>query len=327
MRVLITGGAGYIGSHTVLEFIKEGYKEITVVDDLSSGYKKNVPQSVDFIEGDFGSTKVLKEAFKKNPQAVIHFAASKIAPESIEFPDKYYQNNVLKSIKLLDFSIKNGINNFIFSSSAAVYGDVEGFPIDENFKTTPTNPYGWSKLMFEQILKDYSLAFGTKHVSLRYFNAGGADPEGRLGNNHQKGEDLISVLMRSAKKGSDFTIFGTDYKTKDGTCIRDIVHVSDLARAHILALKYLEKDGYSEVINLGSEEGFSVKEIAQKAKKITGSDFKIKYGPRRKGDIVVSIASSKKAKKLLGWEPKDSSIEKIIKTAWVWEDKSLGKKS
>jgi UDP-glucose 4-epimerase len=319
MKILVTGGAGYIGSHTVNEFIKAGYKDITVIDDLSTGYIRNIPKSVKFIKGDFGDTEILKKAFEEKIDAIIHFAALKIAPESVEKPEKYYENNVSKSIKLLEYAVSNKVSNFIFSSSAAVYGDVEGCPITEGFEAKPTNPYGWSKLMFEQVLADSAVAHGINYVSLRYFNAGGADPEGKFGNNHSKGEDLISVLMRSAKNNSDFTIFGSDYETKDGTCVRDIIHVSDLARAHIFALEYLQKGGASEIINLGSEAGFSVKEIAEKTKEITASKFKIKYGPRRKGDIVTSIASSNRAKNILGWKTEDSDIDKIIRTAWNWE--------
>ncbi len=319
MKVLITGGAGYIGSHSVREFLRAGYSNITVVDDLSNGLRENVPKEVNFVEGDFGKKSVLKKVFKKKYDAIVHFAASKLAPESIEKPEKYYDNNVAKSITLLNYAIKTKVKYFIFSSSAAVYGDVKEHPITERSETKPTNPYGWSKLMFEQVLTDSLAVNDFSYVSLRYFNAGGADYGGEIGNNHEKGEDVISVLMRAAKNKSDFTIFGSDYETKDGTCIRDIIHVSDLAKAHVLALEYLEKGGASEIFNLGSENGFSVREITEETKRITGSNFKILSGQRRPGDIVTSIASSQKAKNTLDWRAEHSDLSTIIKTAWDWE--------
>jgi UDP-glucose 4-epimerase len=319
MNILITGGAGYIGSHVVKELLKAGYSQIVVVDDLSTGVKSNIPKEVGFIEGDFGDEGVLKKAFSKKVDAVMHFAASKIAPESVKKPVDYYENNVAKSITLLDYCQKNRVSSFIFSSSAAVYGDVQSFPITEDFATTPTNPYGWSKLMFEQTLKDSAEAYGFEYASLRYFNAGGADPEGGLGNNHQKGEDVISILMCAASQGTDFTIMGTDYKTKDGTCVRDLIHVSDLARAHIDALSYLREGGKSIIVNLGSEEGYTVREIAEKVKTCTGSNFRIINGPKRSGDIEVSIASSALAKEVLSWRPA-YSLDDIVATAWDWEN-------
>jgi len=318
-KILVTGGAGYIGSHTVKELLRAGYKEIVVVDDLSAGDKSRVPDEVLLVEADFSDMSKLDFSFTEGVDTVLHFAASKIAPESVISPEKYYDNNVSKSIQLLIECLKYNVKNFIFSSTAAVYGDVQGSPITESFETKPTNPYGWSKLMFEQVLLDSSAAHPMKHVSLRYFNAGGADPEGSLGNNHQKGEDVISILMRAAKSNDAFTIMGTDYDTNDGTCVRDLVHVTDLAAAHVKALKYLENNGESLTINLGSEEGFSVKEIAELTKDITGSNFAIVDGPRRVGDIVVSVASSEEAKKALGWERKYSDIRTLIKTAWDWE--------
>jgi UDP-glucose 4-epimerase len=320
-RILVTGGAGYIGSHTVKELINSGHKDIIVIDDLSAGNKSRVPLAVSFIHGDFADAVLLQPVFEDGIDTVIHFAASKIAPESVIDPEKYYQNNVAKSIQLLEMCVKNGVKNFIFSSSAAVYGDVQCGPITEEFPTVPTNPYGWSKLMFEQVLLDSSVAYPLKHVTLRYFNAGGADPEGELGNNHKKGEDVISILMRSAKNQKSFTILGTDYDTKDGSCVRDMIHVSDLASAHVKAIKYLEKGGRSVTVNLGSEEGFTVREIASLTKKVTNSGFEIKDGERRTGDIVVSIASSEKARELLGWQKKYSDLETLIQTAWEWEKK------
>lgn len=321
-KILITGGAGYIGSHTIKELQKAGYDNLTVVDDLSAGYAERVPENVKFIKGDFADKKILEKIFKEEYGAVIHFAASKIAPESVTDPGKYYENNVAKSIEFLNKCVDRGVKDFIFSSSAAVYGDVSDFPITEEFVTQPTNPYGWSKLMFEQVLADFAAAGKINYVALRYFNVGGADPETELGNNHQKGEDVISVLMRAAKSGKTFTIFGNNYDTKDGSGVRDMIHVSDLAAAHLKALEYLDKDGGSTAVNLGSEAGFTVFEMAEIAKKVTGSSFEIVWGPRRDGDIAISVASSGKARTLLGWERKYSDIETIIRTAWEWERKT-----
>lgn len=317
--VLITGGAGYIGSHTVKALLQAGYKNIVVIDDLSAGVRNRVPREVTFIEGDFSNPNILKKVFRQEIESVMHFAASKIAPESMVNPEKYYENNVAKSIGLLKECVEGGVKNFVFSSSAAVYGDVNGFPITEEFDTKPTNPYGRSKLMFEQVLRDSSAAHSIKHVSLRYFNAGGADPNGELGNNHEKGEDLISILMGAAKTDGTFTIYGTDYDTKDGSCVRDLIHVSDLATAHVAAINYLEGGGDSTTVNLGSERGFTIREIAELTKKVTGSDFEIINGPRRTGDIVTSIASSEKARKLLGWRRQYSDIKTLVQTAWNWE--------
>lgn len=320
--ILVTGGAGYIGSHTVKELLKSGRQNIVVVDDLSTGDVSKVAKGATFVEGDFADSKILTPILKSGVETVIHFAASKVAPESVKNPEKYYENNVAKSIKLLKLCVKHDVKNFIFSSSAAVYGDVQDSPITEDFPTLPTNPYGWSKLMFEQILLDSSVAHPMKHVSLRYFNAGGADPEGELGNDHAKGEDVISILMRAAKENGSFTIMGTDYDTKDGSCVRDLVHVSDLAAAHVNALQYLERGGDSTTVNLGSERGFSVREIVELTKKVTSSDFTIVEGARREGDIVVSIASSTLAKDKLGWAKQNSNMQTIIETAWKWENEN-----
>jgi UDP-glucose 4-epimerase len=319
-QILVTGGAGYIGSHVVKELLASGHKNIIVIDDLSAGYASRVPEGVTLVMGDFTDEKLLKEYFVQGIDTVMHFAASKIAPESVTDPLKYYDNNLSKGILFLDICKKYKVKHFVFSSTAAVYGDVQGSPITEDFPVCPTNPYGWSKLMFEQVLEDSSRAYGFNHVSFRYFNAGGADPDGTLGNNHSKGEDVVSVLIRSAKLVTPFTIMGTDYDTKDGTCIRDMVHVSDLASAHVLAVDYLRKDGPSQVINLGSETGFSVREMTHVTKRVTGTDFDTIDGPRRSGDIVVSIASSEKARNILGWKKVYSDMETILTTAWQWEN-------
>lgn len=321
MNILVTGGAGYIGSHTVKELLRSGCGNITIVDDLSTGLSERIPECVRFIKGDFGDAKTLNDIFKNKFDAVIHLAAYKSAPESVKNPLKYYENNISKSIIFLQKCLEHNVKYFIFSSSAAVYGDVHDSPITEEFETKPTNPYGWTKLMFEQVLRDTSKTSGLKHISLRYFNAGGADSEGTLGCDHRKGEDLVSVLMTSASGDAEFRVFGTDYPTKDGSCIRDLVHVSDLSVGHVKALKALESGLESGSYNLGSEKGYSVLEILSAAEIITGIKFKVKVAPRRDGDIAVSIASSKKAQRDLNWTPNYTSIEDILESAWNWESK------
>lgn len=320
-KILITGGAGYIGSHTIKSLLASGFSDIVVIDDLSTGDISRIPSDVTFVKGDFADRKLLNEIFESGIDSVIHFAAFKNASESVKMPEKYYENNVAKSILLLEQCIKYNVKNFIFSSSAAVYGDVQSSPITEEFQTKPTNPYGQSKLMFEQILRDCSAVHDLKHVSLRYFNACGADPDGVLGNNHKKGEDLISSLMNCAKSNGVFTIYGDDYKTKDGTCVRDFIHVSDLAAAHIAALEYLQRNRESITLNLGSEMGFTIREIVNRAKEITGTDFAIVDGGRRQGDIVTSVASSAKAHDILKWKCHYSDINSLVGTAWEWEKK------
>jgi len=315
--ILVTGGAGYIGSHTVKKLIKNGYNVI-VVDDLSTGCRDAVG-GADLVVGDFADADLLGKIINEHkPDAVIHFAASKDAPESVIKPDKYFYNNTAKTIIFLNTLLKKNVKNIIFSSTAAVYGDVQSFPITEDFPIQPTNPYGESKAMIEKILLEYQKALGLCPVILRYFNAGGADPEHELGNRYPDPKDVISVLMNVASGvGESFSVFGTDYETRDGTCIRDIIHVDDLAEAHVLALGLLINKKKTGVYNLGSEEGFTIREIVNSTKKVTKKDFKVVEAPRREGDIVVSIASSEKARRELGWRSK-YSIKDIIETAYSW---------
>lgn len=320
MKILVTGGAGYIGSHTVKELLKTGRYEVLVFDNLSTGKKESVSSPAKLIIGDLESLLDLEKIFKENKfDAVIHFAASKDAAESVLDPEKYYENNVVNGLNLLNATVGAGVKNIIFSSTAAVYGDAKNVPVDEKTLTNPINPYGQTKLMFEKILADYEKAYSIKYVSLRYFNAAGADIDGKLGCDFENGKDLVSVLMRVALgKEKKFIINGTDYKTKDGTAVRDLIHVNDLASAHLKALEYLEKRGNSNIFNLGSEKGFTVKEAVDLTKRITGTNFEVEEGPRRLGDISISIASSEKAKKLLGWETRHSDLGSIIKTSWNW---------
>ncbi len=317
-NILVTGGAGYIGSHTVKELLKTEYYPI-VLDDLSGGHRDAVLGG-EFIEGDLADKKKLKGIFKKHSiDSVIHFAASIEVGESVKNPSKYFQNNIVAGLNLLDIMIENRVKKMVFSSSAAVYGEPKKIPIEEDDPTIPTNPYGLTKLMFEQILETYDVAYGLKSVSLRYFNAAGADPEGKLGPDHRHKTHLITVAMLVVlKKLPRLEIYGTDYPTPDGTCIRDYIHVTDLAKAHILALKYLDKNKKSGVYNLGNEKGNSVREVVETVKKVTEIDFPVIETKRRAGDPPKLVASSKKIKKDLGWEPRYADLKTIIKSAWNW---------
>lgn len=319
MTVLVTGGAGYIGSHAVKDLLRAG-RSVVVLDDLSAGNARMVPSAVTLYRGDFSDVELLDRIFAENDiDAVVHFAAFKDAAESVSEPLKYYDNNVARSIRLLEFLADRGVEKFVFSSTAAVYGDVDGYPIDEGFATEPVNPYGWSKLMFEQILADTEAQSGLRSVSLRYFNAAGADPDGELGNTASVRKDVVSALISAAVSGSTFTINGADYDTADGTPVRDLVHVSDLASAHTLALDYLDRGGETFVANLGSGRGFTIRELAAVTAEVTGSSFPVVVGPRREGDIAVSVASSELVFEKLGWVPVHSDVESIIGSSWAWE--------
>ncbi len=325
-KFLVTGGAGYIGSHTVKELLKTGLKVI-VYDNLSSGHKWAVLPPAKLVVGDLLDEKKLNQTLKKyNPQAVIHFAASIEAGESMERPGDFYKNNVLTSLNLLEAMKNYKVKYLIFSSSAAVYGEPKKVPVKEEVQLLPINTYGETKRIVEGMLKFYDIAYGIKSVSLRYFNAAGADPEGFLGPDHKNKTHLITKAMLAASsKIPLLEVFGTDYKTKDGTCIRDYIHVTDLANAHIKALKFLLKYKKSDVFNLGNEKGDSVLDVLKKVKEVTGIDFKVKYSKRRPGDPAKLVASSYKAKKLLNWKPKYSDLKTIIKTAWEWQKKLASK--
>ncbi|MDN5363722.1 MAG: UDP-glucose 4-epimerase [Eubacteriales bacterium] len=321
MRVLVTGGAGYIGSHTVKEILKAGI-EVTVLDNLSRGHKavaKILPEA-EFVWGDIADQELVVKLLKsRGVEAVIHFAALSLVGESIENPAQYYHNNLVKGLALLEAVRQAEVPYFIFSSTAAVYGEPMHIPIEETHPTLPTNPYGATKFAFEEALRWYGEAYGIKYVSLRYFNAAGADPEGNLGEDHSPETHLIPLVLQTALgKRAKVVIYGTDYPTPDGTCIRDYIHVSDLARAHLLALEALKRGQPSAVYNLGNGKGYSVQEIIEAALKVTGRNIRVEKGQRRPGDPAVLVASWAKAKQFLGWEPIYTDIEEIINTAWEW---------
>ncbi|MGQ9802146.1 MAG: UDP-glucose 4-epimerase GalE [Candidatus Saccharicenans sp.] len=322
MTVVVTGGAGYIGSHTVKELLKKNYK-VVIVDNLSTGHRELVPGG-NLIQADLRSLEELKRIFQTyRVEAVLHFAALIQVGESYADPQKYYLNNLFSSLNLLRAMLESGVKYFIFSSSAAVYGQPLTTPIQEDHPLLPINPYGATKFMIERILPDYDRAYGLKYVSLRYFNAAGADPEGQLGEWHQPETHLIpNILLHLLGRNPDFQVFGKDFPTPDGTAIRDYIHVTDLARAHVLALEKLRADNQSQVINLGSSRGYSVLEVIQTAEKITGKKVNLKIGPRRPGDVPVLLASSRKAESWLGWRREFSDLEDIIETAWNWHQKS-----
>jgi len=322
--ILIVGGAGYIGSHINKELTKQGYKTV-IFDSLVKGHKEAVKWG-DFFQGDLANIEDIRGVFKKYPiEAVLHFAAFIEVGESVKDPQKYYQNNVKNTLNLFQVMLENDVKKIIFSSTAATFGNPQYVPIDEKHPQIPINPYGQAKLMVEKILADYDLAYGLKYVALRYFNACGADLEGEIGENHNPESHLIPLILDAALgKREDIKIFGTDYPTADGTCIRDYVHVNDLAQAHILALKKLMDGGESDCFNLGNGSGFSVKQVIEVAKKVTGVDFKVTEAERRAGDPPELIADSKKAKEILKWEPKYFDLETIISSAWNWH-KQLNK--
>jgi UDP-glucose 4-epimerase len=319
--ILIVGGAGYIGSHLNKEISKKGYKTI-VFDNLSYGHEKFVKWGI-FERGDLGDIEDIRKVFKKyRIEAVMHFAAFTYVGESVEDPQKYYMNNVKNTLNLLQVMLEENVKYFVFSSTCATYGNPARIPITENHPQNPINPYGKSKLIVEEILKDYSDAYGLEYASLRYFNAAGADPDCEIGEMHDPETHLIPLVLDAASsKREDIKIFGTDYDTPDGTCIRDYIHVTDLADAHILALEYLQKGGKSDFFNLGNGNGFSVKEVIETARKITGKPIKEVEVERRPGDPPILIGSSKKAMEILKWKPKYYDLSRIIETAWKWHKK------
>jgi len=318
INILVTGGAGYIGSHAVRTFRKAGYGVI-IYDNLSRGHREAV-KDFDLVEGDTADSGKLLSLFKERQiGAVMHFAAHSQVGESVEKPALYYGNNVIGGLKLLDAVLAAGVKYFIFSSSAAVYGEPEQVPIDEAHPLKPTNPYGETKAVIERALQYFEQAYGLKSVSLRYFNAAGAAVGGDIGEDHDPETHLIPQALKAAQgKINKLTIFGDDYPTADGTAVRDYIHVEDLADAHLLALEALLEGKPTTVYNLGNGSGFSVLEVVKAAEKVTGMPVPYEIGPRRPGDPAVLVAAAAKAKAELGWKPRLSSLEKIIETAWHW---------
>ncbi len=319
--ILVTGGAGYIGSHANKELTLAGYETI-VLDNMSYGHEDFLKWGV-YENVDLGDLDSLRKVFQKYKiEAVMHFAAFTYVGESVEDPQKYYLNNLKNTLNLLQVMNEFKIKKIIFSSTCATYGNPQEIPITETHPQDPISPYGKAKLMVEQVLSDYSSAYGLRYVSLRYFNAAGADPDGDVGERHNPETHLIPLILDAAAgKREDIKIFGTDYPTNDGTCIRDYIHVTDLADAHIKALKYLENGGMSEFFNLGNGNGFSVEEVIEEARKVTDKEIKATEADRRPGDPPVLVGSSKKARKILKWQPKYDNLTEIIKTAWEWHKK------
>jgi UDP-glucose-4-epimerase GalE len=318
MTILVAGGAGYIGSHTVKELGREGF-DVLVFDNFSSG-KRELVGGRPFVRGDLMDRAAIREVFKsRSVAAVLHFASLIQVGESYADPRKYYSHNLLSSLNLLDAMLEAGVNKFIFSSSAAVYGVPEETPIPETHRLNPANPYGQTKLMVERILQDYDRAYGLKSVSLRYFNAAGADPGGELGEMHDPETHLIpNILLSLLGKRDRLGVFGSDFPTPDGTAVRDYIHVTDLAEAHVLALKALLAGGPSDTVNLGTNAGFSVLEVIREAGRVTGRKIPYDLRPRREGDVAVLLASKDKAERMLGWKPRFSALGTIIETAWHW---------
>jgi len=317
-HVLVVGGAGYIGSHMVLDLLRADYPVVTL-DDLSRGHRDLLPGG-DFIEGDMGNPADLERVFRQYPvKAVMHFAAHSQVGESVVHPLMYYRNNVANTVTLLEAMLQAGIRHFIFSSSAAVYGEPGNAPITESHLCAPTNPYGTTKLTVEHILQDVSQASELNYCSLRYFNAAGADAAGNIGERHEPETHLIPLVLQVATGArASIKIFGDDYPTPDGTCLRDYIHVSDLTRAHLLALESLLQGGGSATYNLGNSTGYSVKQIIEAARRITGHPIPAVTAARRAGDPAILIADSAQVRATLGWQPRYENIDDIIQTAWAW---------
>jgi UDP-glucose 4-epimerase len=326
-KILVTGGAGYIGSHAALELLRSGH-EVVILDNLVYGHEDLVRAVLpgELVVGSTLDRQLLDRIFQEHDiSAVMHFAAYAYVGESVHHPTKYYENNVVGSFTLLRAMLDHGIKQFIFSSTCATYGIPHQLPIPEDHPQQPINPYGKSKLMVEQMLADLAVAHGLRSVIFRYFNAAGADPQGRLGEDHQPETHLIPLVLLSAlDRHRDITILGTDYDTFDGTCIRDYIHVSDLATAHLLGLEYLLAGKPSQVFNLGNGNGFSVRQVIDCAQQVTGRKLSVKLGDRRQGDPPVLLGSSAKAREVLQWQTQYPDLETIISHAWQWHQKRHG---
>ncbi len=319
--ILIPGGAGYIGSHTAYLMYKLGHKVI-VLDKLLHNQKFNHPWAT-LIKADFADEQILDQIFTNyDVDAVMHFAAFIEVGESVKKPKEFYINNVIKTLRLLNAMVEHNVKKFVFSSSCAIYGNPIQIPMDETHPANPINPYGKNKLSVEFALQDYAHSYGLQYVSLRYFNASGAMPENGLGEQHNPETHIIPLMLRAIKNNKTFKIFGTDYNTQDGSCVRDYIHVLDLAQAHVLAYQYMQETRRSNFFNLGSEKGYSVKEMVNLAEKICGKKMNIEFCDRRAGDADILIADSTKIKTVLGWQPKYSNLNNILQSAWDWENRS-----
>ena len=325
MKILVTGGAGYIGSHMVKALGEKGLHDIVVYDNLSTGHKDSLLFGR-LVVGDLGDADTLDALFSAEKfDAVMHFAAHIVVDESVRDPIKYYRNNFVNALNLIEACTSHKVERFIFSSTAAVYGIPEKVPVTEDALLLPINPYGSSKMMVEQALRDVSLSSGLRYVALRYFNVAGADPISRIGQRYKEATHLITVSLRTALGlRGQLNVFGTDYDTPDGTCIRDYIHVDDLVDAHLLALEYLSAGNESRVFNCGYGHGYSVREVVEKVKQVTGIDFRVNETARRAGDPPSLIADSSRIRNELGWKPAHDNLEYIIRTAWEWEKKLHG---
>jgi len=320
--VLVTGACGYIGSHVARMLSEQGYK-VVVIDNLSTGFKDALIHGETLYQGDVGDAALQERVFTENKiTAILHFAAAIRVEESVADPVKYYSNNTVNTLKLLNAAVKYQVPRVIFSSTAATYGQPRKVPVDETAATIPESPYGWSKLMSEQMLRDIAAAHGIKNVILRYFNVAGADPLGRLGQRTPEASHLIKVACEVAVgKRQQMQVYGTDYATPDGTCVRDYIHVEDLANAHLLALQHLLGGGESSLLNCGYGHGSSVREVIAAVKKVSGKDFKVLDAPRRAGDVASIVANADKIRQTLHWKPRFDDLETIVKHAFEWEKK------
>jgi UDP-glucose 4-epimerase len=319
MRILVTGGAGYIGSHMVKLLAARG-DEVTVLDDLSTGHADAV-RGARFVRGELSGSSTLESLQKHRIEAVIHFAAASLVGESVADPLKYYTRNVGGTLALVRAMREAGVAKIVFSSTAAVYGEPQRSPIDEGHPTAPVNPYGSSKLAIERMLAECCAAYGLRAASLRYFNAAGADPQGELGERHDPETHLIPLVLRAGAQGKPVSVFGDDWPTRDGTCVRDYVHVSDLCDAHVRALEWLSADGRYDCFNLGNGDGATVLEVIEAARRVTGRKITIHHAPRRQGDPATLVADAAKARRVLGWRPQRAAIETIVADAWRWEQR------